>query len=277
MLYQEEIPNHPITLNSPYIDKEGDTNIPNNILDGRAFPMIPKVTTNMSQSDMKSHSTAGLGPTKTLSVPIKMPRERVTVDSSPHFDRSAKTAQNEPLTGNISFPIIISARHSQGHVWCLPCHIFYLRIRPRQSSHRFKSSSIGWDNIRYNRHFWNVKFFLISFAEISVKSLNFIGSAYEDCCLSIDLDGRNIHQVLSFQDGIKNHNTVRFLFNPPLLLWVKDATVSYFHTKPRSSSVYLQSKFVVSLGRVGSSCGSISQAEWDFPSLFCQCESISSF
>ena len=121
-----------------------------------------------------------------------------------------------------------------------------------------------------------MEFLLISFVEISVQILNSRDNTHEDFCLFVDLDGKNIHQVPSFKDGTRDHNTTRFQFHPPLLLWVEEATISSCSTKPPSSTVYLQSKFVVSLERVGSSCGPVSEVEWDFPSIFSQGESISS-
>ena len=90
-------------MTSPYINKQGDIDVPNDTLDGRTFPMMPKVTTSRSQSDMKSRVTAGLGPTKTLSVPIRVLRDRAMADLSPRSDQSAKTAQNDLSAGNLIF------------------------------------------------------------------------------------------------------------------------------------------------------------------------------
>ena len=91
------------------------------------------------------------------------------------------------------------------------------------------------------------------------KFFNFRKS--EDFCISINLDGRNLHQVLSVKDGIMDHNATRSLLNPPLLLCAKEATISCCPTKLQFCSIYLQSKFAVSLGRASPSRGSISQVQ----------------
>ena len=138
MIDQWERPHRPITMTSLYINKQGDADAPNNMLNARASPTTHKPTINRSQSDMKGRATAGLGPTKMLSVPIKIPRDRAMADPSPRFDRSAKTAQNDPSAGNLIFQSLF---------------LFDTHRSIYGIYHRPKSGSTDWDNIRYNTHF----------------------------------------------------------------------------------------------------------------------------
>ena len=194
------------------IDKQRDTDVPNNILDGRACPTMPGVATDASQTNMKSRSMVGRRPIGTL------PRERGMSESSPHFDRSAETVQNDSSTGNTSFPIIISARYSQKHtVFTRITTMICLSDQDNPVTSSNGAPLIGTISGTADIS-PNIKFILISFAEISVKVVNPRHSTHEDFCLSIDLDGKNIHQVLSSKEGSRDDNATRFLFNPPLLL-----------------------------------------------------------